>query len=410
MRNELLVLVILLGASEILAQSPANPQIISSGFGENLATGCPRLQVIGDMLYAPGSDGIKRHPMGEDARWESFAMQGVNVVDFRLSGDDIIAIIVPKEYSHDPNIDLRSVTRLVKGSIYETSFKDITPVEMEYQYHGNILTSLSAIAQHPTDKDCVLIMGNGGIMQSKDFGDTWEKLADYRATYNPHSFLGWHPLNPDIIFLTSESNTYIGMVCRSMDGGKTWKVFSPNPHSESSCHCIAFDPGNAGHLLVSGEYAIYESFDCGETWETVLDDTNKGENSILGYAYNILYDPADSSNSTIYSIGHANGEPSRSVVRSTDKGKTWQQCMTYDYEDDYNFFFDAALFDDKIWIYDCKDIVYWNAGGTSGVGETVTGNPRPAIYYDLKGIRLETKPSSGIVIEKSGETAKVIAL
>ena len=360
------------------------------------------------MLYAPGPNGIMRHAKGAGSKWEAFAMQGVNVIDFRLSGNDIMAIIVPDEYSHRSDMDLRTVARLVKCSTSSNEFTDITPQEMEYTYKGEVMTNLSALAQHPIDGKSIMLMGHGGIIYSSDFGETWVKLSDYRATYNPHSFLGWHPQNPEILFLTSESNFYVGMVCRSIDGGKTWEQFSPDPNSESSCHDIAFDPDNADHLLISGEYAIYESFDCGETWRTALND--KVPDPILGYAYNIMYDSSDSSHSTIYSIGHANGESARYIVESTDKGSTWKQCMTYDFDEERNFIYDAALFDDKIWIYDYKDIVYWNISGNSGIDASVNNNPQTSVYYDLNGIRLNSLPPSGIVIEKQGSKSKVIVL
>ena len=405
---KILLPTIFICALHMQGQSSAESQIISSGFGENLATGCPRLQVIDDMLYAPGSNGIMRYAKGADSKWEPFAMQGVNVIDFRISDDDIIAVIVPEEYSHRSDMDLRTVTRLVKCSASSNEFTDITPREMEYTYKGDVMTYLSALAQHPIENKHIMLMGHGGIMHSNDFGETWEKLSDYRATYNPHSFLGWHPQNPNILFLTSESAIYVGMVCRSIDGGKTWEQYSPDPYSESSCHDIAFDPDNADHLLISGEYAIYESFDCGETWRTALND--KVPNPILGYAYNIMYDPSDSSNSTIYSIGHANGEPARYIVESTDKGSTWKQCLTYDFDEEMNFIYDAALFDGKIWIYDYKDIVYWNISGNSGIDAPVNNNPQTSVYYDLNGIRLNSLPPSGIVIEKQGNKSKVIVL
>lgn len=407
---KILLLAIFICALHVQGQPSAQLQIISSGFGENLATGCPRLQVIDDMLYAPGPNGIMRHAKGETAKWETFAMQGINVIDFRISGDEIIAFIVPEEYSQITDMDLRTVARLVKGTVSGVDFSDITPQEMEYSYSGYTLTSLSAMAQHPTDKNCVMIMGHAGIMNTKDFGKTWEKLTDYQALYNPHSFLSWHPQNPDILFLTSESFIYVGMVCRSIDGGITWETFTPNPDSESSCHCIAFDPDNADHLLISGEYAIYESFDCGETWDIILDELNKGDKSILGYSYNIMYDPTDSNHSTVYAVGHASGWPPRNIIRSVDNGKTWQQCMTYDFESDMNFYYDAALFDGKIWIYDYKDIVYWNISGNSGIDAPVNNNPQASVYYDLNGIRLNSLPPSGIVIKKQGNKSKVIVL
>lgn len=58
-----------------------------------------------------------------------------------------------------------------------------------------------------------------------------------------------------------------------------------------------------------------------------------------------MYDAEDNSNSTIYSVGHSNRDAIRNIIRTNDNGKTWQQCMTYNSEEDNSFFFDAALFD-----------------------------------------------------------------
>ena len=63
------------------------------------------------ICYAPGPDGIKRHGKGETASWESFAMQGQNVIDFRIYDEDIIAVIIPEEYSQIPGTDMRDVAR-----------------------------------------------------------------------------------------------------------------------------------------------------------------------------------------------------------------------------------------------------------------------------------------------------------
>lgn len=312
---KILLPAIFICALHVQGQSSAESQIISSGFGENLATGCPRLQVIDDMLYAPGPNGIMRHAKGAGSKWEPFAMQGVNVIDFRLSGNDIMAVIVPEEYSHRSDMDLRTVARLVKCSASSNEFTDITPQEMEYTYKGEVMTNLSALAQHPIDGKIIMLMGHGGIMYSSDFGETWR-------------------------------------------------------------------------IALNDKVPVH----------------------ILGYAYNIMYDPSDSSNSTIYSVGHANGAPARCVVGSNDKGKTWKQCLAYDFEEERNFIYDAALFDGKIWIYDYKDIVYWNISGNSGIDAPVNNNPQTSVYYDLNGIRLNSLPPSGIVIEKQGNKSKVIVL
>ena len=105
-------------------------------------------------------------------------MQGVNVIDFRLSGNDIMAVIVPEEYSHRSDMDLRTVARLVKCSASSNEFTDITPQEMEYTYKGEVMTNLSALAQHPIDGKIIMLMGHGGIMYSSDFGETWENRTE----------------------------------------------------------------------------------------------------------------------------------------------------------------------------------------------------------------------------------------
>ena len=84
--------------------------------------------------------------------------------------------------------------------------------------------------------------------------------------------------------------------------------------------------------------------------------------------------------------------------------------MTYDFDEEFNFIYDAALFDGKIWIYDYKDIVYWDIDGTSGMEPAVFDNIQLTIYFDLTGKRLNSRPASGIVIEKRGESSKMIVL
>lgn len=76
----------------------------------------------------------------------TFAIQDMNVIDFKISGDEIITIVIPHEYIHYTSMDLRSIARLVKGSVSGNSFKDITPPEMKYKYKEDTLTKLSAIA------------------------------------------------------------------------------------------------------------------------------------------------------------------------------------------------------------------------------------------------------------------------
>lgn len=81
----MLLVGIMLGNFTLFSQISDALQIVLLA-SERILTGCPRLHIIGDMLYVPGLDGIKRRAIGVVAKWESLAIQGVNVLDFCISG------------------------------------------------------------------------------------------------------------------------------------------------------------------------------------------------------------------------------------------------------------------------------------------------------------------------------------
>ena len=395
MRNLLLFVVVLALAfcPKSNAAESSDP-VVSTGFGENSMTGTPVFQVIGDYLYAPGADGIKCIAKGDGAQWTQFAMQGYNVTDFKLSDDEIMATIIPEQYWDSRDKNLSAVSRLVRGKITDLKFTDATPSGIGYTYEGNTLTYLSTIAQHPFQNNRIMITGTYGIYESNDFGKTWEKKSDDYFNIEPHMFFGWHPYDPEIFLCVGYSPMENATVYSSSDNGATWDSALPSPNEETNAYDIGFDPDDNDHLLLSGIDAIYESNDCGATWHNIL---IADERQILGKGYTLLYNEDETDDLVYYALGQSN-DSKLNVIASIDKGKTWQLLFSYD---DGGKFYDAALFDGKLWIYDSKDIVYVKLADISGVNTIgMEGHDSDSRTYDLQGKEVKNTLPGNIYIKK----------
>lgn len=390
----------------IIANAATCDDLKGTGFGKTHCTGVPRLQVVDDCLYACGENGIFCLSKEDNAAWEPFAMQGWNVVDFRRCGDEITAIIVPEEHKGQ-DMDMRPVCRLVKGSVDGTDFRDITPAEMEYQYRGMTLTYLSRLAQHPQSASTIAVIGHGGVFLSNNFGESWENISYYSLAYNGHSYLGWHPYKPDVMFLTSEDAAMTATIIRSDDGGRTWNPITPENDGDSCCHQLAFDPDNHDRMLAAGECCIWESTDCGKSWHYIYNNDPE-----FAYAFNVMFDPKDSNR--CYAVECHPNYPHQGIYSSTDSGRSWAKMERFEFPGEKELevvYYDAILFNGKIYIQGREDITFFDLGSSSGIDAiNVTGSDTPAEYYNLQGIRLTNKPKNGIYVEKHGNTSKIVAL
>ncbi len=389
-------------SGSVVTAAVASENLHDTGFGKTYCTGVPRLHVTGDFLYAAGENGIFRHSKEDGAEWQPFAMAGWNVVDFCVCGVDIVAIIVPEEYKgHD--IDMRPVCRLVKGTTGDDGFRDITPDGMTYQYQGDDRTYLSRLAQHPDVASTISVMGHGGIYISDDFGDSWRNVSYFSATYNAHSFLGWHPYNPQVMFMTSESAIYEAVIYRSDDGGATWDVIVPENNGDSSCHQLAFDPTDHDRILAAGECCIWESLDCGRSWHYIYSNDDE-----FDYAYNVLFDPSDSNR--WYVMEAHSYYPHRGIYSSSDNGLTWSKVKRFEYADELDaVYYDAILFNNRIYFHGREDVSYYDLGQSAGTVNVPEGySPEDAEYYNLQGVRLDRRPASGMYIRKCGSKADVV--
>ncbi len=121
-----------------------------------------------------------------------------------------------------------------------------------------------ALAVSPQNPDVVyaLVYAAGdesGFFRSADRGETWTRQSNYKVVdpqyygeiyADPHKFDRVYAM--DMITNVTE------------DGGKDFKRVKWRMHVDH--HAMAFDPTDAGHLLVGNDGGLYECYDRGRSW------------------------------------------------------------------------------------------------------------------------------------------------
>ncbi len=216
--------------------------------------GVHRMEVINGELYAATEKGIYKYSESENS-WSIWALSDVNVMDFKVNGDEVVAIIVTQDQKGFRTVQL---ARLIRFSRNQSEWEDIMDAGMGYFYHDQFLTYVMRLAQHPSKPHTLMVAAYPGIWISEDFGTTWNFKVDYLYGYNENQFLGWHPTKGDIMFYTSESRIFAAQILRSENGGYDWDIIDPDPMGDNSCHNLAFDPDNADHIRTTVRDSVFK--------------------------------------------------------------------------------------------------------------------------------------------------------
>ena len=342
----------------------------------------PQIHVEGDILYACTNQGLYSKDLSDEgSTWQLVGFEGLPLQDYARKGDSILVL----RYNENESYLLLSNDG---GQTYE----DITP-EMFCKAKQNVYLSL---VQHPTDSNTLLASswGNGGIFQSRDFGQTWESLFNDSPEY-----IGYHPLTPEIIY-ESGSNIY-GQpeINISYDAGQTWQDCSPyypGYNNWNDVFRVAFHPTNSNRWVVGGWGCVYISDDNGHTWNTQnirIDGYKLASPLRLS-----LFD--DKNNDIVYTAGFASGEIH--VMCSMDGGTTWNVPHIERAESIPEIVTDLKQYGDKLLIYSESDVYMVSKAElieqTTPV-RNVTATEESSNIYDIQGRLLPDKPSKGIYIE-----------
>ena len=360
--------------------------------------GVHRMEVINDELYAATEKGIYKYSESANS-WNLWALEDVNVMDFKVNGDEVVAIIVPQDQKGFRAVQL---ARLIRFNRNQSEWEDIMDADMGYYYHEQFLTYVMRLAQHPSKPETLMVAAHPGIWISEDFGSTWNFKLDSLYSYNENQFLGWHPTNNNVAFYTSESDTFSAQILRTENGGNDWDIINPDSNGDNSCHNLAFDPDNADHILYSGEGCIFESNDYGKTWQCVYRQDDLRDETEIGYAYNVMFDPENTN--IVYCVGACSIHQDIHIFKSANKGKTWARIARSDLFDTHEYWpYESVLFNGKIYLYTQKGVFTYNIDNNSGIENIKADNNDGAeILYDLMGRRVDT-PNPGTIYIQSGK-------
>lgn len=360
--------------------------------------GVHRMEVINGELYAATEKGIYIYSESSNS-WSLWALEDVNVMDFKVNGDDVVAIIVPQDQKGFRAVEL---ARLIRFNRNQSEWEDIMDADMGYYYHEQFLTYVMRLAQHPSKPETLMVAAHPGIWISENFGSTWNFKLDGLYSYNENQFLGWHPTNNNVAFYTSESDTFSAQILRTENGGNDWDIINPDSNGDNSCHNLAFDPDNADHILYSGEGCIFESNDYGKTWQCVYRQDDLRDETEIGYAYNVMFDPENTN--IVYCVGACSIHQDIHIFKSANKGKTWARIARSDLFDTHEYWpYESVLFNGKIYLYTQKGVFTYNIDNNSGIENIKADNNDCAeILYNLMGRRVDS-PNPGTIYIQSGK-------
>lgn len=360
--------------------------------------GVHRLEIIDNELYAATEKGIFKYSESSNI-WSLWALEDVNVMDFKVNGDEVVAIIVPQDTKEFRAVGL---ARIIRFNRNESEWEDITSAGMGYNFYDQTITYVMRLAQHPSEPHKLMVAAYPGIWISEDFGTSWQSKTDCIYTYNEHQFLGWHHANNDVLFYTSENDAFASEIQRSGNGGQDWDIINPDAYRDNSCHSLAFDPDNADHILYSGEGCIFESNDYGKTWQCVYRQDHLRDETEIGYAYNVMFDPENTN--IVYCVGACSIHQDIHIFKSANKGKTWARIARSDLFDTHEYWpYESVLFNGKIYLYTQKGVFTYNPDNNSGIENIVIDSNNGAeTFYDLSGRKVCT-PQPGTILIQSGE-------
>jgi photosystem II stability/assembly factor-like uncharacterized protein len=206
------------------------------------------------------------------------------------------------------------------------------------------------------------------LYRSEDDGVTWTRFAALPELPSASSWsfpprpwthhvrwIALHHRDPALIFAGIE----LGGVMRSRDGGATWEDRKPGSYHDS--HAIATHPLDASRVYEAAGGGAAQSFDAGETWQTVDEGRDRH------YVWGLAVDPVDPD------LWYVSAERSAREAHRND-GRA------------------AAL------LYRRRGAEAWQALGGNG-----TGLPAPLHYMPYALLTLRDRPASLLAGLQHGE-------
>ena len=312
--------------------------------GDIVADFQPQMYVEGDILYVCTRQGLYSKDLSNDgSEWQLAGFENTPVLDYVRKGDDIYALCFNGKndiflLSHDGGL----------------TFEDVTPDDFR-SYINREGHTFWYFNRHPTDLDTFLLTSyhGPGMFQTTDFGQTWNKLADYTPDY-----MGFHPLRPEIIYecggggFTDEKTD----VRISYDGGQTWQEKAQCFSNYNTVFRMAFHPTDPDKWIAGGNHCVHSTNDNGLSWNTqYLRDYDNTLNE--DYMAPWRYAAYDNKNPDVVYLASNSYHGYMKLMCSTDGGESWNRPYLEPIKTTQTeFVFDMKLYGDKLLIYSQSDV------------------------------------------------------
>ncbi len=203
------------------------------------------------------------------------------------------------------------------------------------------------------------VEGNG-IYRSVDDGQTWQPVVQ---TLN----------NPDFQFVNRIRAARDGIlfaatisgIWRSSDSGINWTLMLDQKSRVGGCHEVEIQPfSTPNQLLVScGSFEsaeVFKSHDNGETWQSVLAESNQGRTTLA-------FAPSNPQRVYALSAQNSNGPYPyglNGLYRSSDGGDNWSLVTDYNASNVNN----RSIFSTTNYVFDCSQTGQYKSGRLAGGG------------------------------------------
>lgn len=212
-------------------------------------------------------------------------------------------------------VDPSNPKHLLFTSFFRTTDGGMTIADVDPRVFPCGSRDLFAVAFDPKSPKTVWAGGTGSLCRSQDGGATWKRVEIGVPDPAHIKTIAIHPRRPDHVFV---GTGYAGVV-RTTDGGATWANESEGLAEKASVTEIALDREDPERLYVAAEIrppgdpqTVFRSTDGGATFEDVGGDLPWEEIGALAL------DPVDGK--TLYA-----GTSFGGVYRTTDGGGTWEE-------------------------------------------------------------------------------------
>lgn len=299
--------------SEPVAPPPPSPPDVSDIIRYNhlgLAdVAVETLFVTGDGVWVAGDQGIffssnLSATNEEEANWQQ-QLEGIHILHMQgFHAQEIYAIGV--ETINTPYVLLRSTDR---GQTWQ-------PLAHDFGGKSSDVSSNLEVLYADTETGYLYGAGQQAIAVSYDHGTQWQLLSGGWDTIALSAKLLLHPVHNDLWLGGQNAIEESTLVRYSLNQKTTdmWNGLLPSPSVNQT---IAFDRASPDRLIIGAEGGLLSSVDYGNTWDTLLVDTN-------AFYFDVLQSPLD--NNVWYSARWQKGlEPHPlQFIYSTDNGESWQ--------------------------------------------------------------------------------------